>query len=91
MSDGDLNTFLHKTLESACTKHTSVVEDFAVALNEEQDYAGDITDNEDDMPPNNITTCKSKEGELFYSLLLHFALDVCEAMIYLSAKLYVHR
>lgn len=83
MCDGDLNTFLHRARESAISPSTS---------NVSGDLAVSITDDIDDeimgeKEPDEI----QKLGSLFITDLLRFALDVCEAMVYLSSRLHVHR
>ncbi|VUZ54931.1 unnamed protein product, partial [Hymenolepis diminuta] len=83
MCDGDLNTFLHRARESAISPSTS---------NASCDLAVSITDDIDDeimdeKEPDEI----QKIGSLFITDLLRFALDICEAMVYLSSRLHVHR
>ncbi|VDK21704.1 unnamed protein product [Taenia asiatica] len=83
MRDGDLNTFLHHARDAVGSPCTSITDALAFSAIDDDD-TGDDADGDS-------ATFIADGGALPTSTLLHFALDVCEAMIYLSGKLYVHR
>lgn len=83
MLDGDLNAYLHRARESATGPNApTTLGDLAVNVIDEKE--GEFIDN-------NVVDDKCKCGSLFIGDLLRFALNVCEAMVYLSSRLYVHR
>lgn len=86
MPEGDLNTFLHCARASALSPSTSNSSgDLAVSVD-------DDTVNEENVDDEIESDDKSiKLGHLSIAELLHFALDVCDAMIYLSSRCYIHR
>nr|CUU99911.1 hypothetical transcript [Hymenolepis microstoma] len=83
MCDGDLNTFLHRARESAISPNASNIScDLAVST---------MDDNDDELANETEPDEILRFGSLSITDLLRFALDVCEAMVYLSSRLYVHR
>eukprot|EP00108_Taenia_solium_P002918 TsM_001209500 transcript=TsM_001209500 gene=TsM_001209500 len=83
MRDGDLNTFLHHARDAVASPCTSITDALAFSAINDDDTGGDAD--------GDSATFIADGGALPTPTLLHFALDVCEAMIYLSGKLYVHR
>ncbi|VDM32063.1 unnamed protein product [Hydatigera taeniaeformis] len=75
MRDGDLNTFLHHARDPVASPY--------VPATNNDDAGSDFNESS--------TVFLSGDGTLPTRTLIRFALDVCEAMIYLSGKLYVHR
>ncbi|VDN97939.1 unnamed protein product [Rodentolepis nana] len=83
MRDGDLNTFLHRARESAISPSTSNIScDLAVSTTDDND-----DEHIGEKEPDEIL----RFGSLTITDLLRFALDICEAMVYLGTRLYVHR
>ncbi|KAM7541751.1 hypothetical protein Aperf_G00000011060 [Anoplocephala perfoliata] len=83
MLDGDLNGFLHRARESIIGPNVlATLGDLAISVNDEK---------EDEFSGENVVSEICKCGSLSIEDLLRFAFDVCEAMVYLSSRLYVHR
>ncbi|KAL5108218.1 Tyrosine-protein kinase transmembrane receptor Ror2 [Taenia crassiceps] len=83
MRDGDLNTFLQHARDAVVNPYTSITNDLAFSTINDDDTRGDV---------DGVSATSIADGEAISTpTLLRFALDVCEAMIYLSSKLYVHR
>ncbi|CDS37215.1 tyrosine protein kinase transmembrane receptor [Echinococcus multilocularis] len=83
MRDGDLNTFLHHARDAAASPLTSATNELAFSVINDDDTGSDAD--------KASAAFVANDEALPTPTLLRFALGVCEAMIYLSGKLYVHR